>query len=539
MTPADEPSGTVSNSDIDDKATEEKRDTRYKSGVAIALATLAILGAWIAILLTNASTNESNTARDNTRLAAQAQSARVIELGALSAISAATAEIETLDQRAAFVDRSVAGIELGIAPDQGTTKDVVDKARDAILAVVASDDGELFALQTEARRLALEQAAMTDARVTWNARASQYETVITVLGVALFLIGFAAVVARKLRPPLTVPGLILAVYCFGWAIFIYAKPIPNVAPVAIDNTATGEALLQNGRLDEAIAAFDTAISADPRYRPPYEGRALAALTIANPDIGTTGAFTNSDQDAFESAIADLERARELGGTEDVVGLTLSGMAALSVGDYDLADRLLRSAVDKNGLTPGLQFSLSAVAVARGDDVAALSWRDRAIVLLGEGETDANRSLFALYYTLLELVAHNAPEQAQSALDIERATMRLETERSVGHELAVVDNTSASIRIERASYSDGALSVDLSVTDVEPNATITVVGFEKPAIDASWVQPAETFYVGPPGDSGDISVPAVRACNPTEFRFDLYVNGTFASSAEAAGGDPTC
>lgn len=189
---------------------ENDDDARYKRGVAVTLAVLAVLGAWVAVLQTNASTNESSTTRQATRLAAQAQSASVIEKGGVAAVDQVAAEIDILADRPGLTTDPELAADLGVTLDPERATQRVEAAREAVLNSLSDERGELFDLQEEARRLALTQDQTVSERITWNARASQYDTVLTVLGVSLFLIGFTAVVGRILRPPLAVPGLLLA-----------------------------------------------------------------------------------------------------------------------------------------------------------------------------------------------------------------------------------------------------------------------------------------------------------------------------------------
>ena len=73
----------------------------------------------------------------------------------------------------------------------------------------------------------------------------------------------------------------------------------------------------------------------------------------------------------------------------------------------------------------------------------------------------------------------------------------------------------------------------------PSSVVTIVGYERPAEGASFVQTDQLFYVGPPGDGSGFTFDTPRACAPVEFRFDLYVEGVFVESVTAPGGEATC
>ncbi len=532
--------GDGNDGDGDDE--EDKVETRYRVGIAITLAMLAVLGAGIAILQGNAGGSESATARQATRLATEAQAARVIEVGARNAKDKIGVEIDTLSLRPGYNLSAEAAAEAGVLvdPSQGDQRLAESKARLEGLLDPVEDRDVLFDLAVRSRELALEQAAVVHERVTWNARASQYETVITVLGVALFLIGFTAVVSRKLRPPLALPGILLALYCAGWATHIYLKDIPDVPRSAVAATAVGEALLSNDRVDESVTAFDEAIAEDDTYLPAWQGRSLAQAVQANPDILNTFAITDTDSDTFDSAVDDALQALELGGKEDVTSVTVAGMLALVSGDLDNAQKALTRAVELNSLTPGIQFTLSAVEAARGDADAALEWRRSAVDLLGPAEeSDLNRALAANYYTMLEFVRGLEGTDTELIDKLLVDTISGESALATGKEMTGEAPDDARLTVPSAHFVDDETTVDLFVTGVPDTATITILGYELPAEGASFIQARELFYVGDNIDRKPLTIKTPRACDPIEYRFDLYVEGVPVDSVTTPGTTATC
>ena len=548
MTDADDDLEVEASEQSDDDSASESGngsdgDSRYRSGIAVTLAALAVLGAFIAILGGSAGGNESRTARDATRLASEAQAARVIALGADSTSELINAEIATLPLRPGFAVDPEAAAAAGVTVDPAQEAVRVEAAEQVLegLFDAVGDQDVLFELQLEARRLTLEQAAVVEERVTWNARASQYETVVTVLGVALFLIGFTAVVGRKLRPPLALPGLILAIYCLGWSLHIYYKPIPDVPREAIELTAEGDVLLAEQRFDESIAAFDEAIELDDTYRPAVQGRSLTRAVKANPDLLNTFAITDSESETFQLAVIDILRALELGGEEDVGTTSTAGILALASGDLDQAAEAFETSIDLNPLTPGLHFAMSAVEEGRGNHEAAVEWRRSGADLLGPAvQGDSNRGYAALYYTLLEFVGSLTEDRVDQLIDLRDQTVAAESEIAAERRLTGQAD-GGSVAVEQVTFVDGQTTVNLSVTGVADDQVVTVVGYERPADGASFVQPSELFYVGPPvGSGGDgITLTTPRNCEPTEYRFDLYVEGVFVDSVVARGVTATC
>ena len=111
---------------------------------------------------------------------------------------------------------------------------------------------------------------------------------------------------------------------------------------------------------------------------------------------------------------------------------------------------------------------------------------------------------------------------------------------MGRPLTPGDTSGVSFEIARAAYDDGTTTVAVPVEGLDPDAAVAVVGYERPADDAAWVQPTELFYAGPPaGDGGGVTLRTPRNCVAVEYRFDLYVEGELFATRTAPGGDPTC
>jgi hypothetical protein len=528
-----------------EREVEDRTEARYRRGVGLALALLALLGAWIAVLATNAATNESRTAREATRVASEAQTADVVSQGAQAGLDQVTAEIAQFATRSAFQVQSAVE-EFGIQLDPAAEADRLAKAQEALEDATRAYGERKTGIDEQAAQLSLEQTATVAERVTWNDRASQYETVLTVLAVAIFLVGFTMVVSRNLRPPFVVPGVVLAVVCFGWALQIHAKPIPTVAPDAIDGTAAGQVAIDEGRADDAVADFTAAIEAQDDYELAHRGLGTAVLLTGNPDLFRTWAITDASPELVDEATAELDRALELGGSDDPQTVATAALVAVVGSEWDRAAQLLDDAVAENERTPGLQLSRSAVAVAQGDQAAA---EQRLIEAVGNMQelagTDTDRALAAQYLTLLEWVSQQVPEQADLARQLRDQGIALVAE-------ARADETpqaefgpdaeapaGADVAVEELEFVDGFTNVRLAVTGVDATDQVITAAYERPSPDGPWVQPPELFYVGPPPPGAGYTFRTPRACHPVEYRVDLYVNGVYAASTTSPGGAATC
>lgn len=517
-------------------------EDRYKRRVAIVLASFAVLAAWIGILQHDAATNESRTARQATRLASEAQTDAVVAQGAERTTEQLLAEAEALPFRRVFSEPPGNDDDLGLGLDPEAAEARLAESQAELEDIVEERGGELrFELLADAHATALTQAAVVEERITWNARASQYETVITVLGIAIFLVGFTLVLSRRIRPPILLPGIILAVYTFGWATHIYLRPIPRASETseAVAATSEGNAHLDLGEVPEAIERFDAAVAANDDYRDGFEGRGLAGFLAANPDGLNTLAFTDVEGESLAQAVDDTQRALELGGDNSPTTLAVAGILNLAAGDFDRAADFLQDAVELNPLTPGVQLALSAIEVAQGDVAQGTEWRSRAVDLLAGQPTEGTRRQASIYYTLLEFAADQVPQEAPALQAIRDETVAAETELTADVELTGEAPEDAVLTVTQADFGDDELSVDLDVEGVNDDATVTIVGYERPTPDASWVQPTELFYAGPPPTGTGLAISTPRRCDPVEYRFDLYVEGRLVDTETSPGVEPTC
>ncbi len=519
---------------------DEAGEDRYRRRVGIVLALLAIIGAWIAVLATDAATAESTTARESTRLAVEAQSADVLAKGLESSKRQIVAEVEAIGSKPIFADPVEVAGNLGIEVDPTRASQRVAAAEDAVSSAIATDGPGVTALSETAAELGLEQKATVEARIAWNAKASQYETVLTTLAIAVFLVGFTLVIGRRLRPPVAIPGVALAVFCIGWAGVIYSHEIPSVDPVAIEATAKGQVALQEDRAQDAIGHFTVALDAEPDYLPALRGRALATLVQTNPDVLDTMAVTDTSQATLQPAVLDMAHAMANGGDEDAQVLAVASLARTLSGEWEQARTTLDEAIELNPVGVELYLWRAAVAVALGDTDDAESRLREASERFADLDADRRRELVAQFLTVLEIVAVTEPERAADAEAIARQVIATATENAVGRPLEPGGSPDAGFEVLQADFADDSTSLRFGWEGIDEGAAVSVIGYERPAPDAGWVQPGELFYAGAlPADGAGVTIDTPRSCAPVEYRFDLYVEGEFVESLTAPGVAPTC
>lgn len=179
-------------------------------------------------------------------------------------------------------------------------------------------------------------------------------------------------------------------------------------------------------------------------------------------------------------------------------------------------------------------------MAEGDTPAARDWLERARDQFGDIRGGQRRALVAQLLSLLEVVASREPAAADDARDLATDVVAAETAAAAGRALEPGAADGSRLEVLEARYDDGVTTVRFELDGVDDAAAVALVGYERPAPGADWVQPAELHYTGPAADVGrGVTVRTPRRCTPVEYRFDLYVEGVRADSVEAPGTEPTC
>ena len=504
--------------------------------IGVSLAAIAVVGAGIGILQTDASVNESNTARETTRTAVGALRASVIEGAGRLLEEDIDAESSALLREQAFVAR-----QAGNAAEPLTSEELRDFVPEGGDLPGARTREAVRELSFDSERLALRQAALAETRVTWNDRSTQYTTAIAVLAVALFLVGFSLVLEGSRRVAFYALGVVVALVTIGVTTYIFLLDIPETPDEAVAATARGTVASDQDNQDRAVGLFDDAIEIDGDYSEPYSRRAIARVLADNPDLRETGALTG-DIANLEKAGADARRGFELSGDRDLLALAFAAIVGIYVGEYEGSVQAAIEAIAINGQSPDFRFAKSAAEVGLGDADAATDSLDGALDLLsGSDPSERTRGLVAEYLTYLEQVVYRTPERAELVGSIEERIVGLETAFNLQREVAGQPPDRGSVVVEGLRYEDGRFRLRTQWDDLPPGTALTLVGFERPAPDSGWVQPRELAQFRTAGGSGQEvgGVPIERACTPVELRVDVYLDGAFSESFTGPGGEATC
>lgn len=498
---------------------------RFKQHIAISLALLVVVGAGIAILQVQASNKESNTARQTTRTAVEAMRANVVA----DTVAGLTPELEAERDFLAFRRPLTPGAPslaaaAGIDASQEQTTGSLLVAQHSVPDLGA--DKLLPRLQTEAQRLTLSQRALATTRITWNDRSTQYTTVIAVLAVAIFLVGFGLVVGGPIRGSAYTLGLGVGLFAAAWAGWIYFLPIPSTPGTAIEAAARGAVQTQDGHYRAAVTQYEAAVAAKRDYATAYAGLSRARLLAANPDYQVTGAVTDLSSRSITDAVLDARKAHALD-SRDILSASLLGLTSFFQGDYDQALDATDAAIGINSNVPDLWLLASAIRAARGDQSAANAALSRGVrILHGAEATQRTRLLASTYLSYLAWLERYDPSQAAGARKLTNRVVAVETAFTLNRPLPKHAPAQGSVSVTGLRYARGKLTMTLRWVGLPPGTALSGLAYERPLPHGAWTQPAALALFATVAGAGrrDISVPLKRACKPTRVRVDLYLDG---------------
>lgn len=322
--------------------------------VLIALATVG--ATWVAFLQSDASNNDDRAGRDANRLALEALGKRVegqarfnfdydsayqawIELDTL-ALAAENRGDEASAERLLAVRDSMQALSPLMQAPYFSEAGEVDVAR-----------YEVDIYLREVTRLQEEFVAAAAVKDVWDSKANAYVVHLTMFAVALFLLGLSASLA--LGAPKFIfssVGVVLASIAGLWAFSTYQEPVTDLrlVPSAISDYVEAEMLEYQGRSQEAIVAYDRAISSAPVYTNAYVGRAMALMSVGD----------------YERALLDFQQAQALGATQAFV----AGNYAYSLyllGRYDEAIQANQVSVDAGNAELWQRFDIGLAHLSAG------------------------------------------------------------------------------------------------------------------------------------------------------------------------------
>lgn len=427
--------------------------------------------------------------------------------------------------------------------------------------------------QHEAYRLtALRDAANEEADGA-EGQFVHYAAALTMLAVAVFLLGYSLTPQGRLRHRLYATCAAGLVVVGGiWALVQVLSPVSHPSDRAATAYATGKVALEFGDYPSAIRQFSTALKLRPHFVDAYLSRAQAELGAGTPHTGsgatalptTAGPNTIPTLSALDSAVADDQSAHDEGSASPTLLFDLGkdlfylGLLRHDAGDLqksrsDLASSIKSFKTQDNAryLVAGSELRIAEDDLALGKPIAMSEYRTAEKSLLAPNVPLEPAIAPAL--TDLSLIQTTTPARAGA---VQNARLQL---ISVG-DLAGTTAT--------GKTPSGTGAVTFGGVQAQPDPghalwTVTNPGrynASKDVLNVQWEyqDPVHGEWAvlpelsGPVGPGGVLAVGSGMASNnasyvsnsspatclpPGKYKVDLYVNGALAGSATSTASWP--
>ncbi len=379
---------------------------RFRGSVALVLAAATLLGAGIGAL--QAASSDAGAAATR-----EAQDQALLALTEHQrAMAWASSQVEvwsTLEEHRARADaaRQLSRYLVSAGDVGGAAAAAVDAERWLAIAAGAAaltelsddhPDGPLADAAFPVRYLVRNQEARAEriarqdmaneASAAWGARSAAYVAVLATIAIAAYLLGLSLVLrARRLRGMFAVVGVGLVLAATFAAVSTALEPSRQPDPAARDAIASAflrarvAATAARTPADNAVAveAYREVLGLHPDLARAHVELASALFEASSPQ--TTGYSSVATIDAVHAALAELERAAELGW--DDLGTRADR------GFY----RLLVALADPAGGAATQAVADAEAALDLGPELPVLRY-NHAAALLGDGRIEAARAAYA-------------------------------------------------------------------------------------------------------------------------------------------------
>ncbi|MFN8624115.1 MAG: tetratricopeptide repeat protein [Chloroflexota bacterium] len=390
----------------------EGRSDRFRSVVAIALATATLLGAGVGYLQGSAN-DESAAATAEAQdhaLAALTERSRATDragtaIEVWSKVEEDRARAAGAEQAATYLDgvgdaagaaaaRAGADLDLAAATAADAITDLSDDHPDGPRADPGFPDRYLVRAQQASADRTIRQDLANEASSAWSGRAAAYVAILATVAIAAYLFGLTLVLkARRQRTMFAVVGVGLVIAAAAGALVVALSPTGIADEATTDQVAEAFVKARVASLaartpedrQAAVDAYREVIRLHPSLARAHAELATALFAAGSPQ--TSGYQSIASPDAVRAAIAELETARSLGrddvGTRGWLGF----------------DRLLLSLADPSGGAAARAVEETARALELAPDLPSLGFT-HAAALLAAGRVEEARTAYADAIALL-------------------------------------------------------------------------------------------------------------------------------------------
>lgn len=476
----------------------ERLDSPFKKRVAISAALLVLLGGLLALGASSASEKERTLSADAQAASIKASAGYGKAFGEIAKLAGSDAEARSLRQRA---ELARVWSDLTGWPGYANEADALDLSAQALSDLAAPDQDashwadvnrEATALLVAPRENALRADVQREAATAWGAKTDRYVLGITLLAVALSLLGLSLTLAAGTRGLVVVPAVLIAVFAAMVSVVAASQHPARTPDGAVKALAEGDRLMVLGRYDDALDAYTEAIRLRADFAQAFRARATAEALAGSPETSSY-VFTTVDEEARQRSIADLDKALELSPVADYLTLVNQGANLFHVGEYAESEELTRRALDSNARLPLPWSNLALAQAAQGDeDDARDSYRETIRLTLERPDSIEQQELFASARSTLEILALREPSKAELTKQFQGMLVAAQA-RLISPE-ANPAGPNAKISNLELSAVGGSLWATYEPSDLPTQSRVSWVGYFRPGPDDPWQQRARLVRV---------------------------------------------
>lgn len=392
----------------------------------------------------------------------------------------------------------------------------------------------------------LRQGVQADLANDHGDKADAFIAVLTVLAVALFLLGLSLTVQGRSRYVLAGPGVVIAFACVAWVGLISRQGITRVSESAIQSAAEGQRFQDARDFEAAIDSYDSAIADSPDFAAAYARRAAARFLQGSPQRGQTVFTSITSDDALEDAIDDLERALDLGADADVNTVADAGFFTFLDRDFERSVALSEQALELNERIAPVWFNLGVAHVAQGNDDEAERAYRRGLRVLDDIPDPGTRSAvlagartdLSILRELLDGDDLDDVEDLIEATEVELAHAELESASCAGEACPEgADADDAEVGESQFSRIGAFVLATVGVEGLEPGDAVASVWYFRTDDSLPFEQAAISFDAQLVADDGTVTTSTLPSFDPPcpvggEYLVRFYAGETFVG--EAAG-----